>query len=197
MKIIQIKNPIEYFKNEKKFNETIEAIRDGFGSEMTKEDCYNHLISPDKLFLVEENNEIKGMASYSNINIGENILFAEGAAFKKEVQGKGLFKQITKLILNDERFIGLKTQNPRMYKALESMCSNISPRFGKDSLYYKKMRFGRSLNILTDEYGVSRGFYGTSLYSEIPQADKITMNLFEMLNIDYKKGDSLICLGKL
>ena len=199
----EVGNPKEFFNsNPKIFSELVEIVRDAFGTEMGEQDVYEHLTEPDKVFLLEGGSECVGMYSFNSINLGEHsMLFVEGMAVHPSFQGKEIFSSITSKIWKGEKFIGLKTQSPRMYRALEKFCQgDLCPAQELacvPQLFHVKEMLSESLGIEIDSFGVARNLYGKSLYAS-EQTHPITSNLFnDHLKINYDAGDSVICVGEI
>lgn len=212
IKILKIRNPKEFFiKKNNIFENVIDMVRNSFGSDMTEEDIYNHLTSPKDIYLVFNGKKILAMGAYTpRIILGESLLHIEGVAIHSSAQGKGLFKQMTSKALNNERFLGLTTQNPCMHRALEKVSLFVCPNLNcKISCTYEnvnecnyvmilKKNFSKEIGLHTDEQSVARGFYGKSLYTKPFPTYKSSSELFDkFLHIDYLSGDSVVCLGVL
>jgi len=114
-----------------------------------------------------------------------------------EVQGKGIFGLMTSQALKSESIICLRTQNPRMYRALEKYCKYIFP--GKettpDSIRLIQKEFADYTRSKIDEGGVVRGYYGGLFYGEEPTHCKISKFFKEDLKMDLSKGDAVLAVG--
>lgn len=200
MYIEKIENPRNYFlENDNILNKTIEAVRNGFGTPMTKEDVFNHLVEPDDLYLIREMEDILGMTSYSTIGDGK-VLFVEGVSIDPICQGKGIFGKVTKQAQNGHKYCALTTQSPRMYRALDKITDEISPNLSQLNTkrlmdIVKSISKEKGFNI--NENNIIKGRYGNSLYCEEQNHPLITPLFNEGLNIDYSVGDSVLCVGKL
>jgi hypothetical protein len=201
-KLEKILDPVSFFSNNKKeFLETVNVVRAAFGTEMSEKDIYNHLVIPEQVYLMIDDEGIFGMCSYSTKNIDNyQILFVEGIAIDPKKQGCGLFEKATNIAITNEEYIGLKTQSPRMYRALEKFCDEIYPNKKMDfsqEADYLISKLSENMNLDVDEKKVARGIYGAALYTQ-PQLHKEASELFDgILKVDYNKGDSVLCLGKI
>jgi hypothetical protein len=117
MKIVKIENPKTFFDREKDIlDQTVEVVRDAFVSPMEYDDVYQHLTLPEKVYLLFNEDRVIGMGSYSQkVFSGIPVLTTDGVAIKEEFQGKGFFSKLTDLVLNGEKIVCLRTQNPHMY----------------------------------------------------------------------------------
>ena len=130
------------------------------------------------------------------------------------MQGHDVFRNLTNQVKRgEEKFLGLKTQNPRMHRALEKICSTICPSLdceiicssknGEDckisnKLYNIRNNFAKEINANIDELGVVRGAYGKSLYANnIPFHSKSSKLFNKILKLDYLAGDSIVCIGMI
>lgn len=169
-----------------------------FGRHLEFEDIYQHVTSPDVLFLLIQEERIAGMASYNKrIFSGFPALIAEGIALHPEVQGKGFFGTITGIARNGEPIVALRTQNPRMYRALEKICSSTYPcieRETPEAISAIMKEFAQHLGCQIDHQGVIKGYYGGLFYGQKPEHQQI-MPLFEKIGLDMDKGDGLVAIG--
>ena len=198
----RVEDPVSYFDiHGENFQEIVEMVRASFGSLMTEKDIYNHLINPAKLFLAKNGGIVVVMYAYTPINLlGERVLYIDGVAVHPQFQARGIFSKATLEALDGQKIIGLRTQNPQMHRALEKFCHTICPSRKVDySLQLIKFRDALAdfLGMEIDSRGVSRGFYGKSLYPIIP-FHQTSSALFEtLLKVDYALGDSVVCVGLL
>lgn len=197
--ILKVDSPNHYIdSNPDVLNQIVSVVQDAFGRELDFDDIYEHVTSPESLYLIEEGNRIVGMASYNTIELsGFPSLIVEGVAFSSKFQRKGLFKQVTSHALNGESIICLRTQNPRMYRALEKICQNVFPRgvevvpnaideIRNDLANY----FGSECN----KQGVQKGYYGGLFYGIKPEHNVVS-GLFDKLGVQLNEGDALLCVG--
>ncbi|MBS3094156.1 hypothetical protein J4474_00685 [Candidatus Pacearchaeota archaeon] len=199
MKFVKIENPKNFFDKEKEIlNQTIEVVRDAFASPMGFEDVYQHLTIPEKVYLLFNEEKVIGMGSYSQkVFSGIPVLTTDGIAIKEDFQGKGVFNELTNLVLNGERVICLRTQNPHMYLALEKKCKIVYPNENieiPEALKLVRNEYGNFLNCELDEFGIARKFYGKSLYGKIKFHPRIS-KLFEQMKMNISAGDALIVTG--
>lgn len=196
---VKIENPKEFFDREKDIlNQTVEVVRNAFASQMEYEDVYNHLTQPEKVYLVFNHSEVVGMGSYSEkVFSGIPTLTADGIAIREDFQGRGVFSKLTDLVLNGERIICLRTQNPHMYRALEKKCKIVYPNLETeipDALKLIRNEYGKFLNCTSDEFGIVRGIYGKSLYGKLKVHPKTSL-LFEKIGLRINHGDGLLVVG--
>lgn len=196
----RIVNPLTFFKNNPlEFKSTVQVVRDAFGTPMTEEDIYQHLTMPGKVYLLRDSAGILGMCSYTPKKIaGRDLLFVDGIAIDPKRQAQGIFGEVTQIASEQEEFLALKTQNPRMYRALEKFCGVTYPNeslvFPEDILPLMK-NLAQDLKLNVDKSMVARGFYGTSLYPKMP-VHRSGSRLFDnILQVNYSRGDSVLCLG--
>ena|SRR3989338_3519117 len=192
-------------------NSVVDTVRQAFGSEMTREDIIAHLKNPQKRYLAtDDSGRIAAMAGYSqHLILGSHLLFVDGVAIHPDFQGAGLFRELTNMALENEEFIGLRTQNPRMYRAIEKIsqggiCPSASCQHLREGTEKELKRLCAIKNALcakvgfsVDFQGVIRGCYGRSLYGEVPQHNRTTPLFQEVLKVNYERGDSVVCVGRL
>ncbi|MAG40158.1 hypothetical protein CMI41_04285 [Candidatus Pacearchaeota archaeon] len=141
------------------------------------------------------------MGSYTTrvLENGLRYLVVDGVVFAPELQRKGLFSKITNAALTgSEGFVCLRTQNPRMFRALENLCSiTVGARENLRGIFEKVREdlvdyFGCE----TDPLGVIKGYYGGLFYGERPEHKEIDP-LFSELGVDLDKGDALLAIGDI
>ncbi len=165
---------------------------------MDYRDIYLHVTSPETVYLAEEENEVLAMASYNSVVLsGIPSLIVEGIAVAPEVQGKGLFAKMTDKVSDGEYAVCLRTQNPRMYRALEKYCSFAYPNENETPSAIIEMRkaLAEHMKCKIDERGIVRGFYGGLLYGEEPLHPVATALFKERLGLKIERGDALLCVG--
>lgn len=138
------------------------------------------------------------MASYNTRNFcGFDSLIVEGIALSPQVQGKGVFKLLTDSAIADQKLVCLRTQNPRMYKALEKYCGAVYPSAmnfsGNNNMFLEE--FANYLGCKIDEHGVVRGYYGGLFYGEEPTHCEVSRFFKEDLKMDLSKGDAVLAVG--
>jgi hypothetical protein len=138
------------------------------------------------------------MASYnSKIFCGFPSLIVEGIALAPEVQGKGIFRILTEQAAGSNKLVFLRTQNPRMYRALEKFCDVIYPNTqafsGNKNPFLQE--FAEYINSKLDNLGVVRGYYGGLFYGKEPTHCKISRFFKENLKMDLSKGDAVLVMG--
>lgn len=196
--IEQISNPKEFFDlNPRDLEEVVSVVRNGFGRSLDFSDIYKHVTSPEQVYLLRDKN-IKAMASYNTkMFYGVPTLIVEGIALEQEVQGKGIFALLTDNALTSEQAICLRTQNPRMYRALEKFCGKVYPnKKGTPQIMQSLLReFAKYTDSTLDERGVVRGYYGSLFYGQEPTHCEISRFFKETLKMDLSKGDAVLAIG--
>ena len=180
------------------FKSTASMIRRAFGKNLTDEDIYQHITSPEMVYLLEVEGELSGIASYNRASLsGIPTLIIEGVAISPEMQGKNFFKKMTDYTLNNEGVIGFRTQNSRMYRTAEKYCSKVYPNKERTPEAIKAIRksLARHLNCETDENGIIRKYYGGLFYGEEPTHDLVTPFFKNCLGMHLELGDALIVVG--
>lgn len=195
--IIKVNRPREFFSsNPDVVDQVAEVVRRAFGRNLEYDDIYQHITSPENVYLLK-NGEINAMASYNRrVLSGIPALVAEGIAVAPEIQGKGLFRMITDVARERESVICLRTQSPRMYRALEKYCSAIYPGPNSMPRAIGEIRgdLAEHLGCAIDEKGVVKGYYGGLFYAQEP-AHKSVSPFFKEVGVDVNKGDALLVVG--
>ena len=165
---------------------------------MDYQDIYQHVTSPETVFVAQENNRVLAMASYNSVILsGIPSLIVEGIAIAPESQGKGMFAKMTDHARNGEYALCLRTQNPRMYRALEKYCFVTYPNRSEMPSAIAEIRnaLAGHLKCKIDERGIVRGYYGGLFYGKEPIHPAATSFFKEELGVQIEKGDALLCLG--
>ncbi len=196
--IMEISSPKIYLdSNPEVMRQVVSVVKDSFQRELNYDDIYLHATSPDTLYLLMEEGNVIGMASYNRTRLSTSpALIVEGISLAQEVQGYGMFSEITDRAINGESIICLRTQSPRMYRALEKYCSDIFPGAKQMSETIRDIRddLATHLECQCDKDGIVNGFYGGLFYGEEPK-HKEASEFFSRLGIDLTKGDALLCVG--
>jgi len=178
--------------------EVASVINRAFGRNLESDDIYVHVTQPEVVYLLRQQEKIVAMASYNVRKFADiESLVVEGIAVAPEMQGKGVFKTITDYALNGERVVCLRTQNPRMYRALEKYCAETYPG-EKDRPVITKaitLDFAKYLKCNIDGNGVVKGYYGGLFYGQEPHHSKVD-SLFQKLGVNLHEGDGLLVVGE-
>ena len=165
---------------------------------MDYQDIYLHVTFPETVFLAEEQNRVLAMASYNSVILsGIPSLIVEGIAIEPETQGKGIFSKMTDTVRNGEYAICLRTQNPRMYRALQKYCALIYPdkKETPSAILEMRIALAECMDCKTNERGIVKGHYGCLFYGEEPTHPKVTSFFREELGLKLELGDALLCIG--
>ena len=165
---------------------------------MDYQDIYLHVTSPGTVFLAEEQNRVLAMASYNSVVLsGIPALIVEGIAIEPETQGKGIFSRITDVARDGEYAVCLRTQNPRMYRALQKYCSLMYPNGEEMPSVISEIRtaLAKCMSCEINENGVVKGYYGGLFYGEEPTHPKVTSFFRQELDLRLERGDALLCIG--
>ncbi len=169
---------------------------------LEEDDIYEHVTSPKEVYLCRVNrNEhkiIAAMASFNKRDFCEiPCLIVEGIAVHKEYQGRGIFSDMARNVIGDEQVICLRTQNPRMYRALEKLCKRVYPNYEETPELIKSIRrdFAGYLGEDCDENGIVMKHYGGLFYGIEPRHERVS-KLFEHLGVKVLEGDGLLVIGE-
>ena len=197
----RILNPREFFESAPtKLEETVDVVRRAFGRpEMSYEDIYDHLASPEILYLIESRDrELIGMAAYNTCLLsGIPSLVVEGVAIDSSAQSRGIFREVTDLVCSGKSVVCLRTQNPNMYRALQNYCYQVYPGANGMPLIVKSVRDDLSarLKCAVEDKGIVRGYYGGLFYGEKPYHPEASPFFENTLGMDLEKGDALLVVG--
>jgi hypothetical protein len=201
--ITRIFDARSYFEEDKRCLEgLVRSVRSAFGRpDMSYEDIYNHLVTPEYLYALSSgslsDDSVFGMASYNKTVLsGLPALVVEGIAIDPAMQKRGIFKEVTDLVVDTESLICLRTQNPNMYKALQNYCSSIYPSLLDlpDAIRVLINELARYMKCEIDKNGVTKNYYGGLFYGEKPFNHSVT-GLFNQLGVNIEEGDGLLVLG--
>lgn len=197
----RILNPREFFESApNKLEETVAVVRRAFSRpDMDFGDIYSHLVSPEILFLMEnQDGNIVGMAAYNVCSlVGIPSLIVEGIAMDPLIQARGIFREVTDLVSSGKEIICLRTQNPNMYRALQNYCYQVYPGENGMPLIVKTVRddLAARLGCSIDDKGIARGYYGGLFYGKKPYHPEASPFFENILGMDLEKGDALLVVG--
>ena len=172
-------------------------VNSAFGKDLRYEDIYQHVTCPEKVVLVRQEGKILAMGSYNKqVLSGIPGLIVEGVTVNPEVQGKDIFRYMTDTVMNGEAIVCLRTQSPRMYRALEKYCSNVYPGFSDvpEAIVSVRKSLASHLGCEIDHKGIVKGFYGGLFYGKEPKHEKIS-GLFDYFGVNINDGDALLVVG--
>ena len=201
-----IYNPYKTFSGiERKtlLDQLTDIAREGFGTQITRDDVENHVFDVHSLYLIKDRGEIVGFSAYDRIN-EKNILYLQGIVLRQDYQKGGLFTRVNQqaLSLKDFDYLAMRTQNPVVYSATEKIvdalypCSSTIPYDVKEiATRIAKEYLG--MKSFSSETFVSKATYSCSLYDIIPQHKCSSAFFDNILELDYQAGDSVLLLGGL
>jgi hypothetical protein len=179
--------------------------RNGFGTEVTRDDVENHVLKVDKLYLASLDDKVIGFSSYNMFDIdSKNILYLNGIVVLRDHQKNGLFYKINNDILSKDNYdyLVMRTQNPVIYAATQKIVKEIYPNgkaapediksiARKTAIDYLKMKD------FDEETFVGRNTYGVCMYDKVPHHSRGD-NLFnDKLKLNYESGDTILIVGTL
>lgn len=195
---VEIVDPELFFALNKELLKKVEiCVRRAFDKDICSDDIYEHAISPEFVYLLESrDSDILAFAGYNQLNLsGIPCLVAEGIAVHPSFQGRDLFRKLTDCAANGESVICLRTQNPRMYRALEKYCSVVySGEHIPEAICAIRKDLASHLGCTLDEKGVVKGYYGGLFYGKEPVHKRVSP-FFEELGVDVNNGDALLAVG--
>ena len=148
--------------------------------------------------MLRSENSIVAMRSHNRKNLsGISALILEGAAIDPLFHGKGVYGKILSEIYQQESVICLRTQNPRVYAALEKFCSSVYPSRKETPELIKRVQTDLAFDLRCeiDSYGVIKGYYGSLFYGVEPYHDRITDLFKEKLKMNLHNGDAVLVVG--
>lgn len=199
---------------EKLTKEALEVARDGFGSKMTYEDVFNHLIKdPDFTYIVKINNRLAGFASFCERKFPEGrALYLDGIVVRKNHQKDGIFRIINSLQLEygNYDFLTMRTQNPVIYgatrklKNIEAIFPNIpimecGAEIPADILNVanrtaEDLEMGGGIN---QRSFVGKGTYSHCLYEPMPYYEGVSEFFTGTLEMSTDEGDSVVIVARV
>lgn len=202
--MLEVRNPKSFFDNNpKELEEVTSVVNSAFGRSLEFEDIYQHVTSPEQVLLLRQDKRLVAMASYNSLEFERmtdcSCLIVEGIAVIPEMQGKRVFRTITDNVVNENyHYLCLRTQNPRMYRALQNFCLATSPSGNRIPKELSKVmrNLASYLKCQIDKNGVIKGYYGRLFYGIEPTHNEIDP-LFQSLGIDKNNGDGLLVVGEI
>jgi len=183
---------------------------DSFGTEMTIEDVVFHVSESELLVLGYEKKELIVFGSFVIIknNICK-ILYMHGVCVAAYKQGCGIVGRIVDYANNlvNADFLALRTQNPRLYKALKKQFRSgiIYPSLANEALNEDVISMGQYIVASLDRDSANydcdgmlfRQVYSECLYQSIPFTgdDEVDEIFRKKLNlVDGKSRDALLLI---
>ncbi len=173
-------------------------VNRAFGRELQYEDVYSHLTTPDKVYLMTYENDVVAMAGYSKkVLSGVPSIYVDGVTVDPKIQGRKVFRNLTKRAVDGEKILCLRTQNPFMYKAVQNYCSAVYPNGSEMPSGIRKVMedLARSLGSKIDGNGVVPGHFGGLFYGKEPTHHTISRFFRENLKMDLYRGDAVLVVG--
>ena len=190
------------FERETLVEKLTDIARDGFGTDMSKQDVENHVLPVDQLYLVDVGGKLIGFSSYDLLRYQQkNILYLSGIVIKKEFQKCGLFRVVNSLaLMGDYDFFAMRTQNPVVYAAASKLV-DLYPKAGRIPEDVKDIASAIAvehlgMNDFCRETFVKRSTYGCCLYDAVPE-HRAKEFFDEVLELDYSSGDSVLLVGRV
>lgn len=124
-------------------------------------------------------------------------LVLEGIAIDPSLHGNGIYRRILSEVHKREAILCLRTQNPRIYAALEGYCNAVYPGKGEMPGAIREIQkslasdFGCRIN----ERRVIKGYYGSLFYDKEPLHERISPFFKDNLGMDLHKGDAVLLVG--
>ncbi|MBU2615723.1 MAG: hypothetical protein KKC19_01325 [Nanoarchaeota archaeon] len=193
----RIEDPKSFFKDEDNLKQVTSVVRCAFGRNLDQEDIYEHVTSPEFIYLLRNRTEVLAMASYNKTSFsGFPSLVVEGIAIKPSIQGQGVFREITDLVL-DEPIICLRTQSPRMYRALEKYCRDVFPKDEKTPKAIEEIlrELALYLDCKVEADFIIPCYYGGLFYGEEPTHKNLSNFFKHKLKMNLDQGDALLVAG--
>ncbi|GEM_PF-1443656 len=194
-----IRNPKSYFDEQSQtLEDVVGLVRRAFGRELEFDDIYRHVTLPEEVCLLRnEDGSLIAMRSHNRKTFsGIPSLFLEGAVVDPVFHGKGIYGKILSEVHTREAVICLKTQNPRVYAALEGYCSAVYPGMQETPRAIQEIQRAVAADLKCDanKEGVISGYYGRLLYGKEP-THKRSAFFKDKLNMNLARGDALIVVG--
>ena len=199
--IMIVDNPEKFFgssNNISILSDLCESTRDGFGTDVTNEDVFNHVTKCDLLAIAFQRGEAVGFSSVKLI-AEEDLVFFYGTAIRKKYQGNGINRMLKEkmLALKDSKFLACTTQSPVVYKYFKRFCKKVylSPIIPREIIQKGIRMYPKVNNQL-----ILRDCYPECLYEKIPQIDDEKINHWfnSHLRIDKNRQskDAVLLIGE-
>jgi hypothetical protein len=166
---------------------------------MEFQDIYNHVTMPEEVCLLkDEYGKVIAMRSQNRkILSGIPSIILEGAAIDPIFHGKGIYGRLLSEVHGGEAIICTRTQNPRIYAALQRYCSRVFPERNESPGAIREIMrsFAVELGCKINENGVIRGHYGDLFYDKEPFHERISPFFKNELGMNLNNGDALLVVG--
>lgn len=174
----------------------------GFVQSITPEfrsDVTDHMLSSEICYTVQEGGQTLGFALFNLI--GEDILYLSGIIIMPAGQGKGIGPAMIRKAAQTTgaKYLSLRTQSSRMYRAMHDVCQRVYPILGSNHpMDSDLLQVGEQTSReIGSSFPVGHGHYGGPLYGEKPvHADQQLQEQWDGL-CEFSRGDAVICVGEL
>ncbi|RLG17050.1 hypothetical protein DRN62_02320 [Nanoarchaeota archaeon] len=178
-----------------------EVAEDGFGKKVPMEEVKHNTLETNGIFVVYDDNEPMGFTSYELRDIdGIRVGFLRGTVIRRAFQGRGLFKHLCQRLIRvfeEEgiRFVATRTQNPRVYRALQRLLPELYPTT-RGEVPESVFELAKKIRKDVTRELIIPGLYGRQLTGEKVLAKEESVNaLFSKLNTE--EGDAYLLIGLL
>lgn len=165
-------------------------------TEELRQDVANHLVGDIVLSIMDEGTCI-GFATFADL--GE-LLYLHGIMLEPGHQGMHVAREAIAVAQaeTDAAYLGLQTQNPRMWAVGETICEAWLPHAHYTLLDEDLMLAAKCLSEKLDKkVGVRFGAYGQPLYGKKPTHSNEELQSWWDEMCDFDRGDAVVCLGRL
>lgn len=145
--------------------------------------------------------ETIGFTGYRNLNIHSGrVLYVSTIMVDKNWQGHSISSSLilNALKINDNDFVGMRTQSARMYVAAKKILPTLIPNLESKDLGQDDSKLWQAGEELANYFSIDsfpfiRGAYSSAMYSELPNHPKYP-NLYKY--IDFNNGDAILCIAR-
>ena len=173
----------------------------GFAQPLTPElriDVEQHLAEGQLVYSFQDHGTVHGYALFRTIG---PVLYLGGIMLEPDIQGLGLARQVMQRAQADSgrMYLGLRTQSVRMWLAGERATTHWYPNPEQSHITQDDLReiLPEFAHALGCSFPCTPGFYGAPLYGEQPRHSDPSLQAWWDELCDFKRGDAILCLGRL
>lgn len=160
------------------------------------DDVAAHIAGDLVVRIFDDDGEEVGFATFS---VHEDLLYLNGIMLDPAVQGNSYAQNVISFARDrfDSAYLGLRTQNPKMWSVGKRMCDiwlpDLDDRLPDKGLQGVIDRLQKERNL---PHPLHEACYGEALYGDKPvHRDEAIQRWWDEL-CDFERGDGVVCVGR-